>query len=153
MKLSNSDTSVQQIWAIINSFLKKAKSLSIPPILLNNIFITDIQEKANLFNDYFAQQCTLIDGGPLPFFVSKTSKSLSDIPFDESDIQVILKQLNPNKAHGWDNISIRMIQICGDSLTAPLLIVYKNCISKGTFPSTWKKANVVPIHKKDKKPS
>ena len=133
MKLSSSGTSVQQIWAIINYFLRKAKSLNIPSILFNNIYITDIKEKANLLNDYFPQQCTLIDGGPFPVFVSKTNKSLSDVPFDESDIQVILKQLNPNKAHGWDNISIRMIQICGDSLVAPLLIVYKKTIAQFHF--------------------
>ena len=75
---------------------------------------------------------------------------LSEVSFSESDIQSALKSLNPNKSHGWDGISIRMIQMCGDIIIAPLLIIYKNCILKGVFPFTWKMANVVPIHKKNK---
>ena len=43
-----------------------------------------------------------------------------------------------------------MIQMCGDSILVPLLIIYTNCILKGVFSSTWKMANVVPIHKKNK---
>ena len=75
---------------------------------------------------------------------------LSEVSFSESDIQSALKSLNPNKSHGWDGISIRMIQMCGDIIIAPLLIIYTNCILKGVFPFAWKMANVVPIHKKNK---
>ena len=71
---------------------------------------------------------------PLPVFTSKTSLSLSEVIFDESDIVSILNKLQPNKAHGWDGISIRMIKIYGDRIVVPLLIIYKNCISKGVFP-------------------
>ena len=79
---------------------KKTKSTKIPPILFDNVFITDIQEKAIMFNDYFSQQCTPLDGDPLPIFKLKTSMVLSEVPFNESDIQSILKSLNPNKSHG-----------------------------------------------------
>ena len=77
--------------------------------------------------------------------------TLCDVPFGEFDILNIINKLNPTKAHGWDGISIRMIQMCGDEIATPLSIIFKNCIAKGVFPSVWKKANVVPIHKKDKK--
>ena len=119
--------------------------------MFNNAFITDVQEKADLFNNYFAQQCTLLDGSCLPPFMLRTEKTLIDVPFDDSDILAIINNLKPDKAHGWDGISIRMIQMCGDSIITPLSIIFKNCISQGVFPSVWKKANVVPIHKKDKK--
>ena len=42
-----------------------------------------------------------------------------------------------------------MIKICGK----PLKMVFKFCIIKGEFPSDWKKANVVPVHKKSDKQS
>ena len=143
---------IQQIWAIIKNFLNKSKTTIIPPILLNNAFVSDIQEKANLFNEFFAQQCTVLDTGSyIPAFSPITSELLSEVPFDEDDIFSILKTLKPNKAHGWDGISVRMIQMCGDTIISPLAIIYKNCLSKGVFPSLWKGANVVPVHKKDKK--
>ena len=111
--------------------------MNIPPILFNDVFTTYIQEEEKMFNDFFAQQCTPLDGDDLPVFTSKTNKVLSDAPFDESDIKSILKHLKPNKAHGWDDISICLIQLCGDSIVAPLFIIYKNCLSCGAFPSSW----------------
>ena len=44
-------------------------------------------------------------------------------------------------------ISIRMLKICGESISKPLEIIFKSCIEKGQFPNKWKKANVVPVHK------
>ena len=46
-----------------------------------------------------------------------------------------------------------MIKICGKSLCKPLEIIFKSCIIKEEFPSEWKKANVVPVHKKSDKQS
>ena len=59
--------------------------------------------------------------------------------------------LNPNKAHGPEKISICMIKICGKSLCKPLEMIFKSCIVKGEYPSEWKKANLVPAHKKGDK--
>ena len=70
------------------------------------------------------------------------------IIFSQDDILKIIQNLNPNKVHGPDKISIRMIKICGNSLCKPLEMIFKFCIIKGEFPSEWKKANVVSVHKK-----
>ena len=59
----------------------------------------------------------------------------------------IIKKLDPNKAHGHDKISIRMLKLCGDSINSPLATIFKNCLNERIFPNDWKKANVVPIHK------
>ena len=73
---------------------------------------------------------------------------LSTISFTKDDIAKIIKNLNPNKAHGFDVIIIRMIKIGGDSILKPTELVFKSCIDSGKFPIEWKKANVVPVHKK-----
>ena len=54
-----------------------------------------------------------------------------------------------DKAHGWDQLSKRMIKTCGDSITFPLKLIFKSMINEGLFPDDWKKSNVVPIHKKE----
>ena len=41
-----------------------------------------------------------------------------------------------------------MLKLCGDSIWKPLEIIFNNCLKEGIFPDEWKKANVVPIHKK-----
>ena len=50
-----------------------------------------------------------------------------------------------------DIISIKMIKICCESVTIPLKIMFEEWLKKGIFPEIWKKANVVPIHKKEDK--
>ena len=41
-----------------------------------------------------------------------------------------------------------MLKICGESICRPLSIIFKSCLRTGIFPLEWKKANIVPIHKK-----
>ena len=41
-----------------------------------------------------------------------------------------------------------MIKICGNSLSKPLEMIFKSCITKREFSSEWKKANVVPVQQK-----
>ena len=71
---------------------------------------------------------------------------MNTINFAEVDILNVIRKLDPNKAHGHDQISIRIVQIC-----KPLHLVFSSCIKSGIFPTEWKMANVVPIHKRDDK--
>ena len=66
-------------------------------------------------------------------------------------IYLISKNLNPEKAHGWDNISIRMIKLCGKAIVDPLRILFLSFLEEGVYPDDWKKSKVVPIHKKESK--
>ena len=46
----------------------------------------------------------------------------------------VIRKLDPNKAHGQDNISIRMIKIHGKSICKPLRKTFKECLRTNTFP-------------------
>ena len=84
----------------------------VPPLLENGLFITDFTEKARIFNDYFLLQCTTIDtGSVIPPYVPAPFSLLSDFPISDEKILNIIRSLNPNKAHGWDGISVRMIKL------------------------------------------
>ena len=65
----------------------------------------------------------------------------------ENTIKVV-NNLDHNKAHGHDMISIQMLKLRGPSLCKPLSIVFKAYLSQMKFPTEWKKANVVLIHTK-----
>ena len=75
---------------------------------------------------------------------------ISYIQFEYHVFKIICS-LNYNKAHGYDDISMRLLKVCDSSIVRPLSIVFRNCLQIGTFPRNWKKSNVVPIHKKDDK--
>ena len=63
----------------------------------------------------------------------------------------LMRSLNINKAHGHDDISITMIKVCDKAVLEHLSIIYKNCIDTGIFRDSWKKSNIVPVHKKGDK--
>ena len=48
-------------------------------------------------------------------------------------------------------ISIKMINICSQSLILPLKTIFNHSFKTGLFQEIWKKANIVPIHKKEDK--
>ena len=78
----------------------------------------------------------------------RTSNFLSTISFTKDGIAKVIKNLNPNKIHAFDMISIRMLKICGDSILKPLKIIFKSSLENSKFAIEWKKANVVLIHRK-----
>ena len=46
----------------------------------------------------------------------------------------VIQNLDPKKARGRDNISIRMIKIYGQSVWKPLRKIFEECLKIGTFP-------------------
>ena len=105
-----------------------------------------------MFNNYFASQCTPIkNGSKLPNFCYKTEKILTSFDLKDNDTIPTIKNLNVDKAHGWEQLSIRMIKTCGDSITFPLKLIFKSMVNEGLFLDDWKKSNVVPIYKKESK--
>ena len=59
----------------------------------------------------------------------------------------IVQNLDLSKAHGHNNISIRMLKICGSSIYKPLAIIFKQCADTGIF-SLLSGKRVDPIYKK-----
>ena len=109
--------------------------------------MSDFTEKANLFNDFLATQCTpLTNNSVLPSAIS--FKTQSSINFEKEDILKIIRNLKVDKAHVNDNISIWMLKICDSVLVEPLSLIYKNCINSGVFPDIWKRSHIIPTYKK-----
>ena len=84
----------------------------------------------------------------MPNNLAKISKkSLDTINSSTDQISKIMNNLDPNKAHAHDMLSIRMIKLCGNPICKPLSITFNDWLKEGKFPSDWKKAHVVPVHK------
>ena len=64
-KLNDPNTSAKTYWSILKSFYKGNRDPLIPPLLVNNKIVSDFTEKANLFNDFFASQCTPISNSSI----------------------------------------------------------------------------------------
>ena len=63
----------------------------------------------------------LLNSSKLPTNLApRTDQSLTSMNCSQDDILNIIQNVNPNKSHSPDKISIRMIKICGNSLFKPL---------------------------------
>ena len=102
---------------------------------------------------FFSKQCSLISSNSLllNYINYTTEKRLSTVALSVEAIGKIIQNLGSNKAHGHDNISIRMLKICGDSIYEPLEIIFRQALLTAVFSSEWKKGNIVPVHKKSDK--
>ena len=83
-----------------------------------------------MFNNYFSSQCVRIKSdSKLRNFSYKTEKIVTSFDIKNDDILLIIKNLNVHEAHEWDQLSIRMIKTCGDSITFPLTLIFKSMIN------------------------
>ena len=80
-----------------------------------------------------------------------TDDKLSSFNISSEVIFQLIKNLDPNKAHGYDDISVKMLKLCAPSICKPLTLLFENCVRSGEFPNVWKRSNIVPVHKKGNK--
>ena len=118
------------------------------------LFITNPANKASIFNEYFVQQCSTIQNtSSLPTFLPRINSQLKDIAVNRDKVLKLIRTLDTKKAHGCDEISVSMIKICDSCIVEPLSMIFEKCLSTGLYPSSWKKANIIPIHKKQSRQS
>ena len=154
LKLNNPKTNAKTYWSILKTFYNGKKIPVIPPLLINNKLVSNFKTKANhLMLFFFTLHWTLLDNNSkIPRNqIYVTDSTLSSLQFEDSDIIKIIRSLDMSKAHGHNNVSIRMLKLCNSAITKPLSIIFRNCISQSTFPDIWKKSNICPIYKKGDK--
>ena len=126
-KLSDPSLGPKSYWTVLNKILKKKKYTNIPSLLINAILVSNFQTKADLFNDFFVEQCSIYDNGStLPARYIKPDQTLDFLDIDDHKVLRAIRKLNPNKAHGCDDISIRMLKICDDSIVCLCAIFLPN---------------------------
>ena len=142
----------KQWWSTIKSMLGRGADDSYPPMRNNDTYVTDSKDKANLFNSFFLNHCKLnTNNAELPRPIYKTDARLSNIVITGSEVLDQIKCLDTGKSSGHDGLSPRMLKEAGHTIVQPLSLLFNMSIKDGKFPKSWKKANVIPIHKKGDK--
>ena len=63
-----------------------------------------------------------------------TQSRLHSVEFSFEEISKIIRSLEVNKAHDNDDISVRMIKICDNSLVRPLSLLFKKSYDNSYLP-------------------
>ena len=149
-KILAEDPKTKNWWNLIKSLLGNRNKKPIPPLKINNEFITDDTEKAELFNAYFCEQSNLNDCHKnLPDFDDTLGIGLDNIIITELEVEDILNALNTSKAIGPDLISPRILKEGKNVLKYPLCKLFNLSLQQGIYPDLWKYANVIPVFKKE----
>ena len=140
-KLVNPSTSAKTCWSILKTYTNGWKVPVIPPLLINNEFISNFKTKVNYFSRSFNQQSTTISMDcSIPSSVNLvTNETVTKINFDQQLISKLIVALNTNKAHGHDGLSVRMLQMGSDSIPKPLPIIFRNYLKAAYFLAASKK--------------
>ena len=75
-----------------------------------------------------------------PFTLTNTSPG---------EVKRIMKNLKTNKATGHDRIPARAVQESAEILCQPFSCLVNFHFDRGKVPSSWKRGEIVPVHKKD----
>ena len=121
-KLNDVYENAKAFWSLLKLFLNNKNIPLIPPLYYDNHFITNFKEKAELFNSYYSKQFSLIsNSSSLPsYIIYTTEKRLYKVALSIKAIGKIIGNLDSNKAHGYDNRSIRMLKMYGALIYKPL---------------------------------
>ena len=118
-------------------------------MLVENQLVTDDFVKAYLFNDYFSQQCMIIDNDSSipPNIAFQTEQKRSTFEFCTDEIIKIIKSLDSNNVHGWniysnDKIMCFFSNFCQNSL--------ETVLKMNVFPKNGRKPVLYLFIKNDK---
>ena len=109
------------------------------------------EERANCLNACFARKFSDPTVGALPAAPDLSAPGLDRFTVPRGRVAQLLRELSPHKACGPDGLSARILRECADELAVPLQIICEMSVACGSFPSFWRRANVVSLHKKGSK--
>ena len=142
-KPSDPTTGIKAFWSTMNKLIYK--KTNVPPLLENRLFVANIKAKANVVNEYSVQMCSESSTSSTLQLLYQGVKSVSSgSPFGG--------RMFCNLFDLWiATAPIAMIKICAISIVEHLCLIFEDCLQVGMYPCLWKKANIVPIHKKERR--
>ena len=139
---------------IINTTTKRGKEINC--IQIGNKTINNPTKIANNFNNHFTSIAEKIEDNLVKskFNYSKYLSNPNEYSFlikpaNAEEVLCEITKLKNNKSIGPCSIPLKFLKLFKITLSEPISLIANNSFSAGTFPSTLKTANVIPIYKKD----
>ena len=149
------------MWNLARSETNKQGNNNELPLNIEGETVTDFQELAKMFNNYFVNATNLIQSEN----IDNTSTAVHNLkltypksfpwihltPVTANEIKNIIKSLKLKNSHGYDEILPRILKISLPFIISPLIYLCNKAMSSGIFPTWLKFSQVVPIFKKGDK--
>ena len=147
--LDTNPNSGKKWWKTVKVFMNKHNGSSYPPMLIDNQIISDNTAKAEAFNNFFLSHMNLdglsaepdTNGNPI-------GSHIDNICVTESEVLDLLNNIDTSKATGPDGVTPRLLKEAAPVIYKPLTKLFQLSLNQSKFPTAWKDANVIPLHKK-----
>lgn len=143
-------------WKIIDELLGEATVNNIKSVHnKNGIEVTVENDIANVFNDFFVSFFNSFDFGESQSNLNSMKYQNSNFfifPTDSSEVFSIINALPIKQSSGFDGVNTELVRIISPYISEVFSFICNLSFQNGIFPSSLKKAVVIPIYKKgDKK--
>ena len=146
------------IWKCAKTFMNWKSTGTPSQIVVNNILVTKASVIAEYMNQFFIDKVRNIRIGMrnvawgvascLPIMAGKNCKlGLSHV--SEDKVKKLIKGLSSSKSLAIDELDNLSVKIAADVITPPLHHIISLSLLQQRFPSQWKYAKVLPLHKKE----
>ena len=145
----------RKIWELVNEFInrKQKNKDEINEIVVENKKITDPQEIADTFNNFFSTIGTSLAAKMPPCELEeelprKRNVEMKFTEVTQAEIKKILSGMKKKRSTGYDDLSNKLLKEISPEILQPLTYIINNAIKTRTFPNEMKIAKVIPIFKK-----
>ena len=161
----------KRFWSTVSPFMSDKKFQNGSSIILedNDETISDASRVSEIFNDFFVSVASeigfeeditstkdVIDKYQSHPSVDKIKsyykydiRTFDFHTVDAGTVMSMIKNINPRKATGYDNIPGKLIKIAHQELSIPLCNLINKSMKLRCFPGIMKSAEVAPLYKKD----
>lgn len=162
-KIKLSTNKVKSSWNIIKSETKIPNDNTEQEIEVecNGALVKNPEKIANIFNEHYINVCRNLGVKTNTMkandFLSNTHTKIEGVfldnidPVSSLDVLLLIKQLKPSKACGYDNIPTFIIKKCASQICKPIALLINLSFKLGQFPDSLKHTIIKPIYKKNSK--
>ena len=150
---NESKTNPSKFWKYVNDKCKTKSGISSLRDKSGKLIDTD-QGKAEILNDFFTSVFLKEDLSNMPEVQEacfSQGRHINNISVTVEEVEKKLKELDPNKAQGPDQIPPRVLKELHKEIAIPLCILFNKSLKSGIVPQEWKFAEVTAIFKKGNK--
>ena len=146
--MKNPNISAKKKFGILTKLLKNLKSSSVPPLIENNVTVTDPKMKSDILNNHFSSKSTVVGNEDNPPFLDKIPV-LSDLNYiNTSHIEVAKIIRNLKKSHlSYCGVPGKFLSLISTPISFSLCKLFNAMFEHGHFPSNFKLAHVTSIWK------
>jgi hypothetical protein len=110
--------------------------------------VTDPAACSSILNEYFGSVFTVEDLHDFPDCPKKTDQMVSSVLFTPAHVLAVIRKTRNDAAPGIDGVTNLMLKNCEDLISPHLCFLFQAIMDERSFPSEWRQALVIPIHKK-----